>query len=348
MNVSLNTDLNHNYHYPFDPTFTFRVAMNCTRNRRLEILLSLTAIAVECCQSFSAFTAISRSPVSYAKINRPRATFVESIKPFPRKSTLNFPSSLLQSSMGPSEFELYEQKDKAYKSFKAFHKGNWTCNQGAISFSISSDASAGIISKKISAPYQTIVSTRGSHESNDLKMTESISWKSEASKSSNSGDAGFEANTFLSSRTVDLGRSFDIDAVDASYSIDGVIRPKRRKDADSKDDSNYSFLSVSLPQSISGLDPSKVDFIIEHTLVASTDERVRCFLLYADNNKDLSTKSSFIKPADSRLVRVVVCEETKDEDPESSVEVIDKDVSVENSKMERFMEVSLKCSTKFR
>ena len=47
-------------------------------------------------------------------------------------------------------------------------------------------------------------------------------------------------------------------------------------------------------------------------------------------------------------MKVVVCEETKNDSQKSSVEVIDKDVSVENSKMERFMEVSLKCSTKFR
>ena len=158
------------------------------------------------------------------------------------------------------------------------------------------------------------------------------------SKSSNSGDAVFEANTFLSSRTVYLNILFDINTVDVSYLIDSVIRLKRFKDADYNDDSNYSVLSVSLPQSILGLDQSNVDFIIEYTLVASIDERIRCFQKYVDNNKYLSTKSSIIKPADSRLVRVVVCEETKYEDTKSSVEIIDKDIPVENSKMKRFME----------
>ena len=37
-------------------------------------------------------------------------------------------------------------------------------------------------------------------------------------------------------------------------------------------------------------------------------------------------------------MRVVVCEETNYEDPKSSVEVTDKDIPVENSKMKRFME----------
>ena len=73
--------------------------------------------------------------------------------------------------------------------------------------------------------FAAIVNTRRSHGSNDFKMTESISWKNEVSKSSNSGDAVFEANTILSSRTVYLSRLFDIDTVDASYLIDGVIRP---------------------------------------------------------------------------------------------------------------------------
>ena len=125
--------------------------------------------------------------------------------------------------------------------------------------------------------FAAIVNTRRSHGSNDFKMTESISWKNEVSKSSNSGDAVFEANTILSSRTVYLSRLFDIDTVDVSYLIDGVIRPKSFKDADCNDDSNYSVLSVSFPQSILGLDQSKVDFIIEYTLVTSTDERIRCF-----------------------------------------------------------------------
>ena len=37
-------------------------------------------------------------------------------------------------------------------------------------------------------------------------------------------------------------------------------------------------------------------------------------------------------------MKVMVCEETKEDDQKNSVEVIDKDVSVENSKMKRFME----------
>ena len=36
---------------------------------------------------------------------------------------------------------------------------------------------------------------------------------------------------------------------------------------------------------------------------------------------------------------MMVHEETKDKDPKSSVEAIDKYVSIENSKMKRFMEI---------
>ena len=46
---------------------------------------------------------------------------------------------------------------------------------------------------------------------------------------------------------------------------------------------------------------------------------MRYFFLYADNNKYLSRKNLSIKPADSRLAKVVVCEETKDNDQNSNV-----------------------------
>ena len=63
------------------------------------------------------------------------------------------------------------------------------------------------------------------------------------------------------------------------------------------------------------------------TLVTSTDEDLRFFLLHADNNKDVSRKNSLIKPEDSRLMQG--CCLWRD---------TDKDVSIENSKVKRFME----------
>ena len=66
---------------------------------------------------------------------------------------------------------------------------------------------------------------------------------------------------------------------------------------------------------------------------------MRYFFLYVDNNKDVSRKGLFIKHTDCRLARMMVHEEIKDKDPKSSVEAIDKYVSIENSKMKRFMEI---------
>ena len=87
------------------------------------------------------------------------------------------------------------------------------------------------------------------------------------------------------------------------------------------------------------MDPYNVGFIIEHTLVASIDELFRCFLLYADNNKDVSRKVYLLNLQLADWWKLF-CEETKDDDQKSSVEVIDKDVSVEDSKMKRFMETT--------
>ena len=39
-----------------------------------------------------------------------------------------------------------------------------------------------------------------------------------------------------------------------------------------------------------GIEPIKDSFIIDHTLITSIDEYMRCFLLYVDNNKDFFRK----------------------------------------------------------
>ena len=174
------------------------------------------------------------------------------------------------------EDELRNQKSESIQSLSDYHDGTWICKDGATSFSISSDTAAGIIQKSTSIPYQTSVNVRFSTSTDNntnLKLVETFSWNE---KKTNNDDEFMTAVT----RSVPLiGPSFDIDTVDASYSIDQTL--------------------MDIPSTISGTD-SIVKFGIEHVLAIQDNIRVRAFCLYG---------------MDDRLLRIILSNEQRQQLP---------------------------------
>ena len=80
----------------------------------------------------------------------------------------------------PSFEELNQQKSEALRSLSSFHDGTWIAQDGAMSFSVTSDVTAGINNQMKSLPFQTTVSTRLGFSSDDeeaLKLVEAMTWE---------------------------------------------------------------------------------------------------------------------------------------------------------------------------
>ena len=154
--------------------------------------------------------------------------------------------------MALSPEESSKQKGEALQALADFNDGVWS--GVATSFSITSDAAAGVSRRKFSAPYKTSVSTRfgfGAGAGDEgLKVVETFE------TSSGSGDG----NGFcVASRSILLGSSVDVDAEDGSYSTDVAL--------------------LDLPSAISG-SKGLTKFAIENCMAISDDERIRIFMLY--------------------------------------------------------------------
>jgi hypothetical protein len=153
---------------------------------------------------------------------------------------------------------------EALQSLSEFHEGTWRGN--ARSFTVTSDVVAGVVQRQESVAYNTSVQFSVDLESQDFTMVETLQWESNT-----------DGNMCLSNRRLPFTASnLDVDAVDASYSLD-------------------CSLPQFLPKAISGTD-KQAQFMIEHVIASSSLERVRCFLLYGVAHE---------------LIRVVVCQEEK-------------------------------------
>ena len=194
-------------------------------------------------------------------------------------------TSLQMSSMSPEE--LSKQKGEALQALADFNDGTWSGT--ATSFSITSDAAAGVSRRKLAVPYRTSVSTRfGFGGEEGLKVVETFNWEEAAtSNDDNNNNEGQDAATAaasddngfcVASRTILLGSSMDVDAEDGSYSTDVAL--------------------LDLPSAISG-SKALTKFAIENCIAISDDERVRVFLLYG---------------IDDLLSRVVICDEKRVEE----------------------------------
>ncbi len=153
-----------------------------------------------------------------------------------------------------------EQAVEALRSLVDFHEGRWKGK--ARSFSVVPDTAAGIVQRKVSSDYETSVKF-GVNSDRDYSITETFAWD----------EGKFKARSLALSEC-----NVDVDAVDASYSMD------------------YSL--PDFPVDIIGTD-KLCHFAIEHCIAASEDKRLRCFVLYT---------------IDQSLQRIVVCEETRLQD----------------------------------
>ena len=180
-------------------------------------------------------------------------------------------TKLYQTPSLPSFEELNQQKSEALTSLSSFHDGTWINFNGALSFSITSDVTAGICNKIYSPPYKTTISTRlgiggssssGSSGSNNngevLKLVETLSWdqpnqmdqrrddddsvtQSTIITNDNNNTNAIIGNTFFG-RACPLGNTMDIDSVDGSYSLHSNNYFLETNDIDNNDDNNNNIM----------------------------------------------------------------------------------------------------------
>ena len=249
--------------YPVGPTSSNQLNMMSSYSIILVLLLHLRASAIA-----NGFLLVNDSPHSIATAG-PIVV---------RQNNRQASRQQLQMSISPEE--LSKQKGEALQSLSDFHDGTWSGS--ATSFSITSDAAAGVTRRKFSVPYRTSVSTRfGFGDDEGLKMTETFTWSDDANDNNNGGDdssKGEEGGFCVATRSAQLGSSMDVDAVDGSYSTDVAL--------------------LDLPSAITG-SQALPKFAIENCIAVSDDERVRIFLLYG---------------MDDLLSRVVICDEKRVQD----------------------------------
>jgi len=256
------------------------------------------------------------------------ASLTTSSKTTSSRTTTPSTTRLHQTPSFPSFEELQQQKSEALKSLSSFHDGKWINSSGALSFSVTSDVSAGITNKIRSSSYQTSVSTRlgfSADENNSnkdiLKLVETLSWKQNSSKKDDESNISTDENNTFFGRSCFLGNDMDIDSVDGSYSLHSSIASKTALDGDiqkndnddddeEEEDLTTSSFSCVLPKAITGIKSDIVSTVIEHCLVTSETERVRCFLLYSKNGL-LGRSSGVDEDRLEQLVRVVICHENK-------------------------------------
>ena len=151
-----------------------------------------------------------------------------------------------------------EQGMEALQSLVEFHEGQWKGK--AKSFTVTPDVAAGIVQRKDSPEYTVTAKLGLDYARRDFTLRETMEWK----------------DNVIFVRKLSLQDSnVDVDAVDASYSLDSTL--------------------PDFPAAICGTEKLK-QFMIEHCIAVSNDERARCLAIYG---------------ADQNLIRVVVCEETR-------------------------------------
>ncbi|KAL7535729.1 hypothetical protein ACHAXR_006695 [Thalassiosira sp. AJA248-18] len=166
----------------------------------------------------------------------------------------------------------------------------WRCSKGAITYSVPMDPAAGLKRGVISKPYKCSVQVEmdlgelrgggggggggGNIRRRGLRLVESIQF----GNSDKEDDSALSSLPFV--RSLPLGANVDVDAVDGSYSLDDAIPTTTDQGRDSVESPSLPLLPPSLLVGV--VDPTAVQFLVEHTLAVSETERCRCFLLYGD------------------------------------------------------------------
>ena len=229
----------------------------------------------------------------------------------------------------PTADELMTQKAEAYNALSSFHETSslqtksdqvrsllrgldtmgidgitneevkaeyWECAQGAITYLVPIDPAAGIKVGCISKPYRSSVkidmgelsiNRKSTQQKKGLRLVESFQFLDSIIKQQQSSSL-----TLPFVRSIQLGANVDVDSVDGSYSLDSTISASTPPSADDEDDTPLPLLPPSL---LNGVDPSAIQYIVEHTLAVSDTQRCRCFFLFGSID-DSRNESNDDKP----------------------------------------------------
>lgn len=171
----------------------------------------------------------------------------------PRRCYTTNPTQLGQGkNKNNNDGSVNDQTIEALQALADFHEGAWEGQ--AKSFAVTADVAAGIVQRVDSPVYQTFTKLGLDVENRDFTMTETWQWNNGESDGDN------ESGTKVSSRQVSLqSGNVDVDAVDASYSLDQTL--------------------LTLPVDLVG--SSKLaQFGIEHCVAVSDNARAKCWALY--------------------------------------------------------------------
>mmetsp|Transcript_19497 Transcript_19497/g.39994 ORF Transcript_19497/g.39994 Transcript_19497/m.39994 type:complete len:668 (-) Transcript_19497:94-2097(-) len=191
----------------------------------------------------------------------------------------------------------------------------WECSNGATLYLVPMDPAAGLKKGVSSKPYKTSVQVeldldgilygrsgkgKGSRQ---LRLRETYTFLDEEGKEL--------ASSVPFSRSVILGPNVDVDSVDGSYSLDDTVTLA------SEEVGSEAFLPL-LPPSflVDRMDPSKIKFLVENTLVVSETERCRCFLIYGDADGGVTMdadgeENGVDVERNYRLLGIIIAEERK-------------------------------------
>ena len=147
---------------------------------------------------------------------------------------------------------------QAIHSLADYHHGRWRGR--ARSFTVTPDVAAGIVQRQESPEYVVSVQAGQDFATREYKLMETLEW----------------GTGLVSARQIQLKHAnMDVDSVDGSYSLDVTL--------------------PDFPAAIAGTD-KLVQFLVEHCIATSDNERVRGFVLYG---------------TDQRLLRIVVSHEKR-------------------------------------
>lgn len=172
------------------------------------------------------------------------------------------------SSLLPKLFSMStEQEEQAFEAIQSladFHQGEWKGR--ANSFAVTPDVAAGVVKRKTSPEYNVAVklSMTTDQDQQQFSLSETISWDDHSKMA------------FRSLPVQDT--DFDVDAVDASYSLDATT----------------TALSE-FPSMLSATE-KPCEFLIEHCIATGENRRARCFALYGE---------------DESLIRVIISNEER-------------------------------------
>jgi hypothetical protein len=232
------------------------------------------------------------SKVGDALLSRPRSVFSSPSLGQPSAAEISSTSSSSTSSTtarrmfsSDNNADAEDTAEEAVQSLANFHVGSWRGT--AQSFGVSADVAAGILLRRKSLPYTVDVTLTSKHA-----WQETMEWMpNDTSDTSTIPEPSVRSINFAAS-------NMDVDAVDASYSLD-----------------------VTLPDISSTLVGSDQlqQFLVEHCIAVSDNHRSRLLALYS--------------ATDQSLLRVVVCEETRMVPVNKNENENTKDVTASDSKL---------------